>query len=381
MSGACKRRATAWIAGCWRRPPLTPQELLALRPRRILLVRQHNQMGDMVCATPCFCAIKQTWPQAQMALITAPVNREVVVHNPHLDRLFLFEQRLWRRPAALAAWLRDLRRFDAELALVLNSVSFSVTSALLALWSPARWVVGGDSAPFHSGVSRAYSLRLPTNPLLDRHAVLHSLAPLQAVGITTTDLSTVMRLADAERHEARALTERLLPPGPFWALHPGAGKRQNCWPAERFAAVARRVAQLGIPVLVLHGPADRQALAGFRDALGEAVPTGAGAPVVVAPAVNVGTAAAVLDRSDRFLCNDTGLMHVAGALGVPTLALFGPTDPALWKPPAAAVRALRSPTRVADARGQEFGWMEGLTTDAVWIAWRGLPGRQIGPLT
>jgi ADP-heptose:LPS heptosyltransferase len=68
-------------------------------------------------------------------------------------------------------------------------------------------------------------------------------------------------------------------------------------------------------------------------------------------------------------------MHVAGAVGTPTVALFGPTDPALWKPPASCVVALRAATRLEDARGPEFGWLETLSAAEVWEAWQDLPGR------
>jgi ADP-heptose:LPS heptosyltransferase len=328
-------------------------------------------MGDMVCATPCFRAVKETWPAAEVVLVTAPVNRQVVAHNPHLDRILLFEQGLWRRPLALLRFLRELRGVGADLAIVLNSVSFSVTSAMLALWSGARWVIGGDGEALGYGVSRAYSVTLPLNPDLDRHSVEHSLAPLQAVGISTDDLSTVVVPSPDQRREAAGLIDDLLPPRPFWALHPGAGKRQNVWPPQRMAGVARRAAAQGIPVLVLHGPADAEALATMQRALGEPDPESA--PVVTAPPVAVGTAAALLERAERFLCNDTGIMHVAGALDVPTVALFGPTDPALWKPPSPRVLALRATSRRDDTRGPEFGWLETLAEADVWEAWSGLP--------
>jgi ADP-heptose:LPS heptosyltransferase len=375
-----KRRITGLAARLWSRPSLTPERLRTLQPRRILLVRQHNQMGDMVCATPGFRAIRQAWPGAEIALVTAPVNREVVAHNPHLDRVLVFEQRLWRQPLALWRFLGTLRTFDADLALVLNSVSFSATSAFLALWSGARWVVGGDSAPFGSPVASAYSLRLPASPAVERHAVDHSLAPLAAVGIATDDRDTVVVPAPAQCAEARRLRVQSLPEGAFWALHPGAGKAQNVWPPARFAAVAAAVAARGIPVLVLHGPADRPQLEAFARAL--ALAPGA-APVVVAPAVSVGTGAALIGEAERFLCNDTGVMHVAGAVGTPTLALFGPTDPSLWKPPAPAVVALRAPRREPDPRGPEYGWMESLSTDevlAAWLALAPLPAKARGPL-
>jgi len=372
-----KRLASSWLARLARRPQLTPEQLLALRPRRILIVRQHNQMGDMVCATPALRAIRETWPAAEIALVTAPVNRGVVEHNPHLDRIVTFDRRVWRHPGRLLRFWREIRRDRRDLAFVLSSVSFSVTSAWIAAASGARHIVGSDSRPFGWDVSRhVFSLELPSRPELDRHAVAHSLAPLQAVGITTDDLFPVLVPAPAQIAAAdRILAELDLDPG-FWALHPGAGKRQNIWPAAGFAELARRARQAGHQVLILHGPADAEPLAEVLRLLGASVGSG----LRVAPACPVGVGAALLQRADRFVCNDTGVMHMAGALRVPTVALFGPTDPRFWQPPAPEVVVVKSPRQsdvpVQDGLGgDEFGWMQNITPDEVWAGWSRLPER------
>jgi ADP-heptose:LPS heptosyltransferase len=356
------------LARALRRERLTPAALAALRPRSIVVVRQHNQMGDMVCATPALRAIAETWPGARVALVTSPANAGVVRHNPHLARVLVFERPLRRLPA----FVRELRNWDADLAIVLSSVSFSLTSALIGLACGARHVIGADSRPFGWEFSEhCFSLQMPAAPVVTTHAIDHGLEPLRAVGITTDDPSTVVVPSPEERARAAQVARELgLRPG-YWVLHPGAGKRQNVWPAERFAALARRAVSAGRQVLVLHGPADREALGAFGV---EADPRAA-AGVCVAPPCDVGVAAALLEEADRFLCNDTGIMHVAGALRVPTLALFGPTDPGLWKPPAAEVVALRGAHRRDDPRGQEFGWMESLDEDDVWRAWAALAGR------
>ena len=98
----------------------------------------------------------------------------------------------------------------------------------------------------------------------------------------------------------------------------------------------------------------------------------------VAPACPVGVGAALLQRADRFVCNDTGVMHMAGALRVPTVALFGPTDPSLWQPPAPEVVVVKSPQQTklpyrGGLGGDEYGWMQNITPDDVWAAWCALP--------
>ncbi len=364
-----KRTLSGAVARLWGRPRLTPEQVCAAAPERILIVRQHNQMGDMVCATPCFRAVRETWPDAEIALVCAPVNRDVVLHSPHLDRVFLFDKRACTRPGPLLDFVGGLRRFRPDLALVLNSVSWSVTSAALAAASGARILVGSDSTPYGYDVSRhAYSLVMPSFPEFDGHAVDHNLAPLEAVGIAPSDRATVVVPADEERRRAEEIEADVPGEGPLWVMHPGAGKTQNLWPVERFAAVAASAVREGRRMLVLQGPADGAVLEAFRREMAGLLSPECHDGWLELPPVTVGVCAALLERADRFLCNDTGLMHVAGAVGAPTVALFGPTDPGVWAPRHPALRPLR------DGSGD----LMALSTEHVEAAFREHPGRDPG---
>jgi len=116
------------------------------------------------------------------------------------------------------------------------------------------------------------------------------------------------------------------------AVHPGSGGLRKCWPAERVGALIR---SLGAPVLLPWGPADdgacRQVLAVLPSA----------ARPVVARGLPVARVAALLARCGAYVGNDSGLTHVAAALDVPTVAVFGPTDPAVWAPLGSRVRVVR----------------------------------------
>jgi heptosyltransferase-3 len=115
------------------------------------------------------------------------------------------------------------------------------------------------------------------------------------------------------------------------AVHPGSGGRRKCWPADRFAGVAER---LGRPVVLVEGPADAEACRAF---LAHAPH---GLAVARANDMTLPQAASLLACCPLFLGNDSGLSHLAAALGVPTVAVFGPTDPAVWAPPGGRVRAV-----------------------------------------
>jgi hypothetical protein len=118
------------------------------------------------------------------------------------------------------------------------------------------------------------------------------------------------------------------------AVHPGSGGRRKCWPAECFAAVA---ASLERPVLLVEGPADHEAAARARDRLP------AGLPVAAASHMPLPDLAALLSCCHALLGNDSGISHLAGILGVHTVAVFGATDPAVWSPLGPSVRTAGSP--------------------------------------
>ncbi len=361
-----KRTVSGLIARLWRRPRLSADQVRSLKPGRILIVRQHNQMGDMVCATPAFRAIREQYPEAEIGLICAPVNRDVVLHNPHLDRVFIFSKRACTRPGPLLSFIRELRDFAPDMAFVLSSVSWSVTSAALAAVSGARVIIGGDSRPFGFDISRhAFSLEMPSEPDTYNHAVDHNLAPLAAIGIVTDNHDTLIVPSSEEIRRAEEIRRSVPGDGPLWIMHPGAGKTQNLWPADRFAEMAVRAVAAGRPLLVLQGPADGDVMVRFRAACLRQPATSERDRITEIPPTTVGVCAALLSASDRFLCNDTGLLHVSGAVGAPTLALFGPTDPALWSPRNATTTWLRS----------DAGDLGTLDSDTVWEHWRTLPPR------
>jgi ADP-heptose:LPS heptosyltransferase len=319
-------------------------------------------MGDMVCALPALHALRRAWPKAHLTFVAAPLTEELLDGHADVDELVVFrKQEMWR-PWRLAAFLRKLRRPRPDLAVVMTTVSFSTTSALLAWASGARLRVGGSSLRDGSQLSRAiYHLELPLGPE-GVHEVEHNLAPLRALGIPAPlEPPQVVPRTDAVRR-ARDFVERTFPgaSGPLLVVHAGAGKLPNIWPARGFVEVIETLwRERRARVVLLEGPSDAAAVSALASALSTRL---GGDESFVAPRWRavLGDTLGLLSVADLALCNDTGIAHVAAAVGLPTVVLFGPTDAERWRPFGEHVIVVRSRT----------GWVDDLDSGQVLTAVR-----------
>lgn len=122
---------------------------------------------------------------------------------------------------------------------------------------------------------------------------------------------------------------------PVLALHPGAGSQTKRWPLNRFVSLARHFASAARgKILIIEGPAEAGLAAAFREGLPEG-------RLITAKALPLDLLAAILSKADRFAGNDSGIAHLAAALGVPSVVLFGPTSPRHWAPLGSHVKILR----------------------------------------
>lgn len=308
---------------------------------RILVVRQQNQMGDMLLATPCLRALRECLPNSGIALVASDENEAVVRNNPYVDEVFVYSKKTFKtRPLALFGFISTLRKGRFDVAVMLSTVSLSVTSAILCIVSGARFRVTYSGESFGLGfVDGAFHFSVPIYDATVHQTKL-GLGLLEHFKITTQDLSPIMVPSEDDGKFAAEFTSGLPPAAgassTLVAIHPGAGKKKNRWPAARFAELARELnSRRGSRVLVMAGPSDAEVLSDMTRELDfqPALLTGQ----------TIGRVAAVMKRVDLLVCNDTGVLHVAAAVGCPTLGLFGPTDPTRWAPLSACVRTLRAP--------------------------------------
>ncbi len=318
--------------------PMTVDEFRRLRVERILVIRQHNQMGDMMLAVPALRAIRETYPDARIAVVSSTLNRGVLAHSPYVDEVFTYDK---RNPASTPRLIRALRARRFDVAIVLHTVSFSFTSIALAVLSGARVRVGSTSHRVGDSLTGSYlnlTLPLPTDAeLATMNEAEHNLYPLRAAGISTDDIAPLLVPGPESERWADETARACWPAGTVrLAVHPGAGKSENIWPPERFAEVVDALARTrSVSLAVVEGPADGTAVQAFEAACR--------VPGVVIRAHPILDVAALLRRADLVLCNDTGVMHVAASARARVLAVFGPTDPFRWAPRCPGLHVVRSP--------------------------------------
>lgn len=280
-------RDQAFVFTAWRARPWA---------MRILFISS-NRLGDAVLTTGLLDHLIRTYPAARITVATGPVAEGVFIRMPNLERLIVMEKQRFGAHWLPLWWFAVRRRWD----LVVD-----IRGSALAWQVPAR--------------RRAVMRRRTGHKTEQLAAVLHLPSPPMPVAWTGP--------------EDRAMAARLLPAGPpIIALGPTANWDGKVWPAENFAALFHALAAGPFPharAAIFAGPGAKEARL--------AAPLCAVLPdaIDLVGTLSIPQAAACLARCAVYVGNDSGLMHLAAAAGVPTLGLFGPTP---WREYSPAGRA------------------------------------------
>jgi lipopolysaccharide heptosyltransferase II len=295
-------------------------------PQRIL-VRLPNWLGDALLSRPLLHAVSRTFPDASVTAWGLPPLLETLA----TDRAWR-EQEPWSRSAAARrASVARLRASRFDLALVLPP-SFSS-----AWWA---WRTGARARVGFATDARAPLLThaVPRPERGDLHLSEEYLELAHAIGAVGAELPSgpILAPADAGRAAARdRLAAWTLAGSPYAVLGPGAiyGPAKR-WPAERFAAVGSELVARGLGCLVCGTAAEREVCAQVAESIGPGARSLAGqTPLSELAALCAGAAVAV--------CNDSGLAHLAAAVGAPTVVVFGSTSSAWTAPLGPRVRVVQ----------------------------------------
>jgi heptosyltransferase-2 len=316
-----------------------------------LLVRLANPLGDALMARPLLHAIHAAHPAAEIRLV-GPAGPLAALAQ---DQTWATSLELAARGPALAALAGELRRWRAEAALVLPP---SFSSAWFVWRAGARRRIGYSSEGRDALLTEALA-RPARGDLHVSEEYLELGGRLGARGVPVP----ILPVADAARDAARRLLAGGGLAGPYAILAPGAtyGPAKR-WPVERFAEAGERLRGRGLELVVAGSAGDREVCAALHARLG-------GAALDLAGRTDIGVAGALCAMARLVVCNDSGLAHLAAAVGAATIAIFGSTSSAWTAPLGPRVKVVQRPPVCAPCfrRTCAIGYrcLDAVTVDAV----------------
>jgi len=326
-----------------------------------LLIVRLSAMGDIIHTLPAAAALRRAFPQATLGWLVEERWAELLCtlryprsgrrspQRPLVDRVHSVNTGEWRRSLLsfntwqqMAVSLSEFRgvRYDAVI-----DFQGAFRSALLARWSGAPIVYGNAQA--HENAASMFYTRQVLVETAGTHVVEQALALAGAVTRTAGVRTNLIPETAAEMQagfpvdpDAESKIAALTGDGNNFAiLNPGAGWGAKMWPAERYGEVAIELAKDGLCSLVNHGP-------GEEDLAGTVAAASEGAARKIS--CSVSELIALTRRARLFIGGDTGPMHMAAALKIPVVAIFGPTNPARNGPFGARSIVLRSASSRTD---------------------------------
>ncbi len=328
-----------------------------------ILIRATNWVGDVVMTLPALEAVRENFPGAHITLLAKPWVAPLFESHPAVDRVLVYDKGNTSR-AALVEILRISRRIYKDrydLAILFQN---AFEAALLVFLGRVKQRVG------YSTDGRGFLLThgvLRSERVLNIHQVGYYCAILRAVGCSAEDRDPVLHMADGIREQAHEmLTSNGINSLDFLVgLSPGAvfgGAKR--WPAERFAQIGDwAAARWGAKVLVFGS--------GGEKAIGDRVCTAMKHEALnLCGKTTLGLAMGIMSLCRFFVTNDSGLMHMACALGIPTVAVFGSTDHVATGPRSPKSRIVRRDVSCAPCLKPEcptdYRCMLEITPDSVW---------------
>lgn len=287
--------------------------LMAPAVDKILVVKL-RAIGDVLLSTAVLPDLAAAYPQATLDFLTDRYCAGVLEGNPHVDTIHTFDA---RRDGG-AELIRRIRKAGYDLVIDLFG---NPRSALVTLFSGAKVRVG------YSFNWRTVCYNRVVRPRSGSiHNVEFNLDALRRIGIEPAHRLPMFPLEEAaEVFAEKWFAENHLRGRRVVALNPGGGWISKKWRLRWYSALADMIVrELGLPVILLWGPGERQESEAVRDDMKESA--------LLLPPTNLKQLASVLKRCSVLVTNDSGPMHIAAALGVPVTAIFGPTRPDLQGP-------------------------------------------------
>ena len=314
---------------------------------KILIIR-NDGIGDLLNSTPAIALLRENYPDAEICVLAQPLNAPVLVGNPHVNRILVFDREgAHRQLRDRLRFYSDLRRERFDLTIAMRTASWSNFVTLL---SGARYRLGR----YHKHAKETFTHKWRGSYEKGHvHEVDRNLELTRLVCTAEGNRQLVFNLLEDEVSSAKQqLMDWGMRPNDFLVcLHPGGSSFDKQWPSENYAHLADWLAsEYDAKILILRGPNEERLARNIQKRMTS--------PSITHAPESIRILAALMKHCNLVVCNDSGPMHIAAALNVPMVAIFGPTDHVAWKPLGGKAAIVRRdmPCWPCSAHKCKIGW-------------------------
>jgi len=282
--------------------------------KKILIIRLRF-IGDIVLTTPLIESIKKAYPTARLYYLAEAPYIEILKENPYLDKLLICKKGNIFNSLSTILNVRK-EKFDIVIDLFGNP-----RSALITYLSGAKIRLGWNLR----GRRYAYNTIIKSH-ILKKNALDVYQNVLDTIGIKGATQKTKVYLSKEEKKYAFNFlkTKGINFNKKIIGIHPGASWPAKMWQKEKFVSLGEKILKLKGQVIVFGGPKDKEVIEYVYNSMKIK-------PILVSD-FSLREFSSILSMCDLFITNDNGPMHIAIALNVPTIAIFGPSEPDIWFP-------------------------------------------------
>ncbi len=325
-----------------------------------ILVIRNDGIGDLLNSTPAIALLRENYPGAEICVLAQPLNAPVLTGNPHVNRVLIIDREgTHRRLRDRLRFYRHLRREEFDLAIAMRTASWSNFVVLL---SGARYRLGRYQKYAKGTLSHKWKGSYEKGHV---HEVDRNLELMRLICTGEVNRQLVFNLLENEISFAKGqLAEWGIHPNDFLVcLHPGGSSFDKQWPSENYARLADWLAsEHNAKILILGGPNEAHLTRHIQKIMTH--------PSITHAPVSIRHLAVLMEHCNLVVCNDSGPMHIAAALNVPMVAIFGPTDYVAWEPLSEKATIVRRdmPCWPCSAHKCKIGWecTKKLPVDVVW---------------
>ena len=299
----------------------------------ILVVRRHNQIGDMLCSLPLYMALKMKYPQSSITLVASPTNYSIPFKkiNPFIDQVIFYDKTSIK---TIINFYKKLRQKKYHLGIVPSTVKVSTTSHIINFLSGAKQRIGVRSID---------ALKNPASVLLNISADFYwvknkvhqtdrnlEIAKLAGCEILDDKKEYRLKISKEDLDFSDKFIKQNFPENKklIIGFHPGAGKSINTWSSDNFICLIEKLyKKYNNYVLITCGEIDKVVMNKIEEGLIRRE-----IKFTIAENLSILQLAAVLERINLYITNDTGPMHIAATTNVNQISLILDANIYEWAP-------------------------------------------------